>query len=92
MAEEPKTVWTPEEATDALLVNAACELQHHGHTHAEAHERARYWLDVITAQVKAEAWDEGYRRGSIDDFDGTAPLPSEPTPNPYRAAEAEATR
>lgn len=65
---------------------------------AEAAERdldaARAALADANARLAA-AWDEGYRAGARDDFDGAAPLPSDQEArdraNPYRAALTPAT-
>ena len=42
---------------------------------SDAYEEFDRWL----AEVKAQAWEEGYTQGSKDMYDGDFP-----TPNPYR--------
>lgn len=78
---ETKTVWTPQEATDALRVCATCELQRHGHTYVEASALAKSWLDTILTQAKADAWDEGAGMTYGDDHG---------IPNPHREEDSDA--
>lgn len=53
------------------------------------YERA---FDAMVAQVKAEAWDEGFRKGQDSETSDPAFWRGSTYANPYRAAETEATR
>ena len=55
-----------------------------GEDYDKAKADAERGIEAIKTKARAEAWDDGYAKGALDDLLDR----NQPTPNPYREQEA----